>query len=56
MQVKEKKQAGKGHLTEWQKRELEKRRADYKAGKAIMHDWPTVHKEITETLESIRRK
>jgi putative addiction module component (TIGR02574 family) len=33
-------------LPEWQKRELERRHEEYKAGKRNLHDWQSVHEDI----------
>lgn len=33
-------------MPEWQKRELDKRYKEYKAGKQNLHDWQSVHEEI----------
>ncbi len=35
-------------MSEWQKRELDKRYKEYKAGKQNLHDWQSVHKEIRD--------
>jgi len=33
-------------MPEWQKRELDKRYKEYKAGEQNLHDWQSVHEEI----------
>jgi len=33
-------------MPEWQKRELDKRYKEYKAGEQKLHDWQSVHEEI----------
>ena len=33
-------------MHEWQKRELDKRYREYKAGKQNLHDWHSVHEDI----------
>ncbi|HBR21323.1 MAG TPA: addiction module protein [Nitrospiraceae bacterium] len=33
-------------LPEWQKRELDKRYMEYKAGGRNLHDWRSVHEEL----------
>jgi len=35
-------------MPEWQKRELEKRYKEYKAGNQNLHDWHSVHEEIRD--------
>ncbi len=35
-------------LFEWQKRELEKRYADYQKGKLSLHDWKDVHEGLSK--------
>ena len=37
-------------LSEWQKRELDKRHKEYKAGEQTLHDWQSVHEEIRNNL------
>lgn len=33
-------------MPEWQKRELDKRYKEFKAGKQDLHEWQSVHEEI----------
>ena len=33
-------------MPEWQKRELDKRYREYKAGEQDLHDWHSVHEDI----------
>ncbi|MFA6011010.1 MAG: addiction module protein [Desulfobacteraceae bacterium] len=33
-------------MHEWQKKELDQRYSDYKAGKQSLHDWNSVHDEL----------
>jgi len=33
-------------MPEWQKRELDKRYKEYRAGEQKLHDWQSVHEEI----------
>ena len=33
-------------MREWQKRELDKRYKEFKAGKQDLHEWQSVHEEI----------
>jgi putative addiction module component (TIGR02574 family) len=33
-------------VPEWQKRELDKRYKEYKAGEQKLHDWQSVHEDI----------
>ena len=33
-------------MPEWQKRELDKRYNEYKAGKQNLHDWQSVHEDL----------
>lgn len=35
-------------MPEWQKRELDKRYKEYKAGEQCLHDWQSVHEEIRD--------
>ena len=33
-------------MSEWQKRELDKRYKEYKAGKQNLHNWQSVHEDL----------
>lgn len=33
-------------MPEWQKRELDKRYNEYKAGEQALHDWQSVHEDL----------
>lgn len=33
-------------MPEWQKRELDNRYGEYKAGKQLLHDWQSVHEAL----------
>jgi len=35
-------------MYDWQKKELDKRYAEYKKGKLELHDWEKVHNELRE--------
>lgn len=35
-------------MPEWQKKELNRRHEDFKAGKMELHDWKTVHEELRD--------
>ncbi len=37
---------------DWQKKELEKRYAEYKAGKQSLHDWEDVHEGLRNKYSS----
>lgn len=35
-------------MSEWQKKELDRRYQEYKEGRLELHDWKTVHEELRE--------
>ena len=39
-------ESGKLPMPQWQKKELEKRYAQYKQGKMELYDWPEVHSDL----------
>lgn len=38
-------------MHEWQKKELDQRYSDYKAGKQKLYDWDSVHDELRNTYK-----
>lgn len=42
-------------MPEWQKKELDRRYAEYKQGRLELHDWSAVHEELGQKYKSICR-